>query len=348
MDPLVVLIVAVVFTLLVSATCSLMEAALYAVPLPHVRLLAEQELRSGKQLLEFKEDIGRPIAAILILNTISNTGGASIAGWAGARVFSEYGVLGFSVIFVLCILYFSEIFPKTIGVQYARQVSQVMAIPLGILVRVMGPIIDLSQYAARKFGGESVQPAISEEEVRSMASLGQEEGVLEDLEGSIITNVLGLDQLMVKDVLTPRVVVFRVPASRTIAEVKGEIEEWTFSRVPLCTEENEDDLKLYVTQRDLYREIMKGNDEATLESLGRPLAIVPELMRVDKLLLQMFENREHLCAVVDEHGGLAGIITLEDIIEELVGQEIVDEYDTVSDLRTFARLLRYVRNKKKK
>lgn len=347
MDPLFVLIIVVVLTLLISATCSLMEAALYAVPLPHVRLLAEQELRSGKKLLEFKEDIGRPIAAILILNTISNTGGASIAGWAGAQVFSQSGVVGFSILFVLCILFFSEIFPKTIGVQYARPVSQFVALPLGALVRVMGPLIDLSQFLSRKFGGDSVQPAISEEEVRSMANLGLEEGVLEDLEGSIITNVLGLDQLFVKDVLTPRVVVFRVPEARTLGEVRRDIEEWNFTRVPLFAEENQDDLKTYVIQRDVLRELMKGNDEKTLGSLGRPLTTVPELMRVDKLLLQMFENREHLCAVVDEHGGLAGIITLEDIIEEIVGQEIVDEYDTVSDLRTFARLLRYVRNKKR-
>ena len=151
--------------------------------------------------------------------------------------------------------------------------------------------------------------------------------------------------------MTPRVVVFRKERGRLLSELREEIIEWSFSRVPLYNENKPDDLPSYVLQRDIYRELLSTNQkgvdqkEPCLKDLERPLETVPTLLRVDKLLLRMFTNREHVCAVVDEHGGLAGIVTLEDIIEEIVGREIVDEYDTVSDLRTYAKIANLIRVK---
>lgn len=325
-----------------------MEASLYAVPLSHVRTLEEKGLRAGRILSRFKTDIGRPIAAILILNTISNTGGASLAGWAGGKVLSETGAVIFSILFVVAILYCSEILPKTVGVIYAKQVSQMLALPLDFLVRALSPFIHLSEFINRRIKGAEVSVSVSEEEVRALAALGAEEGTLQHLEGSVITNVLGLDELMVKDILTPRVVVFRLNEEVSLRDVRGEIGQWNFSRVPLFREDKPDDLHSYVTQRDIYRELLNGNDDMQLKALARPLETVPELLKVDILLLRMFEKKEHILAVVDEHGGLAGIVTLEDIIEEIVGREIVDEYDTVSDLRTFARVLNFMKSRKRR
>jgi CBS domain containing-hemolysin-like protein len=348
MDPIIFLVFAVTLTISVSAFCSVMEASLYAVPLSYVKTLEEQGIRAGKILSRFKTDIGRPITAILILNTIANTGGASLAGWAGGRVLSESGAVIFSVMFVIGILYLSEIVPKTIGVTYSRQMSRVFAVPLDVLVRFMSPFIAISQFVNRRLQGENASVRVSEEEVRALATLGAEEGSLERFEGSIITNVLALDDLLVRDILTPRVVVFRLNEAMRIGELRTGIDEWNFSRVPLYQEERPDDLHAYVTQRDIYRELLAGKNDITLTSISRPLETVPELLRVDTLLLRMFEKKEHILAVVDEHGSLAGIVTLEDIIEEIVGREIVDEYDSVSDLRTFARVLSFMKSRKRK
>lgn len=324
-----------------------MEAALYAVPLSHVRVLAETGSKSGIILLRFKNDMGTPIAAILILNTIANTGGASIAGWAGAALFSEGVLILFSCCFVLAILYLSEIVPKIIGVSYSKVVATAVATPLYYLIKLLGPLVAFSRVISRKIEGVDDEPSVSHEELLSLTALGTEEGAIDHFEGSVISNVIGLDQVCVRDILTPRVVVFRLPAATPIGELKDDIAEWSFSRVPIYSEDDPDHLSGYVNQRDIFRALLRGEDSKALEDLSRPLKAVPELIRADKLLLQFFEDKDHICTVVDEHGGLAGIITLEDIIEEIVGQEIVDEYDAVSDMRTLARIMRVIRGRKR-
>jgi CBS domain containing-hemolysin-like protein len=324
-----------------------MEATLYAVPLPHVRHMAESGARRGKILLDFKSNIQRPIAAILILNTAANTMGAAVAGWAVAQLYGESGLLIFSILFTLTILYCSEILPKVIGVVYSRQIAGIIAYPLAILIKLLIPLIAVSNLISSFLSKEAAsQPKVSLDEVISMAALGTEEGALDRFEGSVITNVIGLDKLLVREVLTPRVVVFRLDQEIKLDGLKESIANWRHSRVPIFSESDPDHLTGYVNQRDIFRELIRGNTNLRLSDLARPLKAVPELMSVDKLLLQMFEEKEQICAVVDEHGGLAGIITMEDIIEEVVGREIVDEYDAVSDLRTFAQVLRFARQRK--
>lgn len=348
MDPFFILISSIVGTIVISACCSLTEAALYAVPLAHVRHLSEAGSRSAKILLKQKKQMWRPISAILILNTLANTGGATLAGWAAAQIYHQRGTAIISIVLVFAILYFSEIIPKTIGVAYCRPIALFAARPVQLVSRVLAPLIALSRFLASRFGNSDSQPLVSQEEVLTMAAIGTEEGALDNLEGSVIANVIGLDRLLVRDILTPRVVVFRLEENTTIGSIQADLASWNFSRVPLYSEEDPDVLRSYVTQRDIYREALQGNTDIQLRELSRPLDTVPELVRADKLLLQMFEKKEHICAVVDEHGSLAGIITLEDIIEEIVGKEIVDEYDTVSDLRTFARIMRAIRIKRRR
>lgn len=339
---LYVLIFTILFAVVSSAICSVMEAALYAVPVPLVKHLADQGTRRGKVLLQLKSNIERPITAILILNTIANTAGASVAGWAygevwGAR-FGELGLLAFSSIFIALILIFSEITPKILGVVYCRKIAPVIALPLYWLTKLFTLPIGVAAVISSRLRPENEAPTISYEEVLSMAQLGTEEGALDHFEGSIIKNVIGLDQLLVRDVLTPRVVVLRLNENLTLSEIANQVLDWNHSRVPLYAEDEPDHLKSYVNQRDIFRKLLTDEKDVKLKDVARPLEVVPELMRVDKLLLKMFERREQICAVVDEHGSLAGIITLEDLIEELLGREIVDEYDAVSDLRLFARL----------
>lgn len=335
---MLLLFIVVGLSISVSALCSLTEASLFSVPLPHVKHLADKGSKQGKILLKFKNEIGPPISAVLILNTIANTLGAAMAG----AIVSPYGekvVIGFSIFYTVLILAFSEIVPKQVGTNYARQTAVLVAFPLLVLTRLLRPLIVLTEFIARYVGPGSASPSISEHEVLSMAKLGREEGVLDHLEGSVIRNVVGLDRRLVKDVLTPRVVVFRLEENTKLADLREEIMGWSHTRVPLFPEENPDSISRYVIQRDLFRSLLSGGEEKTLKDMSRPLRTVTEFMRTDKLLLQMFETRESMCSVVDEHGAFAGIVTLEDIMEEIVGREIVDEYDLVSDLRSYAQIL---------
>jgi len=344
---LYLLVITVILSVGTSAFCSVMEAALYAVPLAHVKYLADSGSSSGKILLDFKENISRPIAAILILNTIANTAGAAVAGGVVVELYGEPGVAVFSVVFTLMILYFSEITPKQIGVSYCRLIAPLMTYPLLFFTRVFAPLVAVSEFVSKLLSKGSQEQKVSQEEVVSMAQLGTEEGVLDRLEGSVIRNVIGLDRLTPHDILTPRVVVSRLDESMQVGEVLETISGWEHSRVPLYVECEPDMVTHYVLQRDIYRALLEGDKSRLLKEFARELKVIPEYMRLDKLIVEMFRDGEHICSVIDEHGGFAGIVTLEDIIEEVVGREIVDEYDKVKDLRSYAKTLHSQKQKRR-
>lgn len=345
---LVLLIIVVVLSVVTSGVCSLTEAAFYAVPHGFLTHRAESGSKAARLLLRLKDNISQPISAILILNTVANTAGAAIAGWAAAEVFGSSIVILFSLMFTLAILYFSEIIPKYIGNLFCKPVALAVAYPLYFLILLFRPLILISDFISKMIRTSGDQLTVTTEEISSIAATGAEEGALDHFEGSVIANVIGLDKTLVRDVLTPRIVVQRLSADTLVGEVKDDINNWHFSRIPIHTPDQPDNLVGYVTQRDIFSALLREAYDKSLRDLARPLKVVPDLMRVDKLLLEMFSERELICAVVDEHGSLAGIITLEDIIEEIVGREIVDEYDSVSDLRTFAKLMGYSRKRSKR
>lgn len=330
-------IIVCVVTVACSSIFSLIEATLYAVPYPYVRHLAEEGIPSGKVLVRLKEDISRPISAILILNTVTNTVGAAVGGWAAVELYDERALLVFSVVFTLLILFFGEIIPKFVAVVHCRTIARVVAYPLLFFVKILSPLIFITQLIARRIGSRTGREKTFEEEIISMASIGRAEGLIGAFEGSVIENILELDQILVREILTPRIVVFRAPVTKTVAEVENDLPQWGFTRVPLHPVDSPDRLTSYVVQRDIYRELLAGRRDTTLEQLARPLVTVPDLMSTERLMQFMFEKRENICAVVDEHGALAGIVTLEDVIEEVIGREIVGEYDPVSDMRGLAQ-----------
>ncbi len=344
-----ILVFAIATSLMVSFLCSLCEAVLLSIPVSYLKRISDEGSKSGKILLAMKSDLGRPISGILILNTISNSAGPAIAGAIVANLYGEVGIVIFSAVITVLTLVIAEMLPKIIGVNYGKNLAKVLGHPLQMMVTVLAPLIWIFKGISKRIQqDEAGQPSVSLDELISLTTLGQQEGAIDEFEGSVITNVIGLDKLLVKDVHTPRVVVFRIAGHQTLGEVEKQLATWTFSRVPTYNAEDEDHLTGYVIQRDIYRELLSGNRDKTLREMARPLHTVPELMRVDVLALQMFERKEQICAVVDEHGGLSGIITLEDIIEEVIGHEIVDEYDAVSDLRTFAKFLKYAKTNVKK
>lgn len=323
------LITVVLVSLTVSALCSLTEAALYSVPMAYVRHLAESGSKAGASLLRFKQDMTMPISAVLLLNTIANTAGPAFGAGIVGDIYGDRAVLLFALGMTVLVLLLSEIFPKIIGVTFAKPVAHAMALPLQLMILIFYPFIRLLRIFSNAIQPQQEEPSVSRQEVLTMAAMGAEEGTIDDLEGRVIENVIELDQVLVRDIMTPRVKVFRALEDASLASLEHELPDWAYTRIPLHKAGDPDQLTGYVRQRDVFREILYGKRDALLREIARPLRTVTELLAVDKLLLQMIGSKEHMYAVVDEYGTLAGVVTLEDAIEQIVGREISDEYDVL-------------------
>ena len=329
-------LVSVAVVLVVSAACSLSEAALYSVRMPYVRQLADAGSAAGPVLARFKRNMERPITAILILNTVANTAGASVAGAQARQLFGEAAILWFSAIFTVAVLLFSEILPKVAGVTYRRAVARAVSLPLDAAVRALTPLVWLAQQAAKIFPRGDA-PEASEEEVYQLAMLSAEEGSILPQEAELVRNVLRLNDVTAKEIMTPRTVVFKLDASRTVAEVADEVERLPHSRIPIHAPGDPEGWIGQVMKEDVLASMARDEFALRLEALKKPLGYIPETAPGHRLLNAFLRRRAHLLAVVDEYGGIAGVVTLEDVMESLLGEEIVDETDTVVDLQQAAR-----------
>ena len=328
------LILAVFFALFISALCSLTETTLYSVTWAHIEKLRQKGNKSGKLLYQMRRHVDRPIAAVLTLNTIANTAGSAIAGAAFMAVFGAEYMGVFAAVFTVLVLVLGEIIPKTLGVAYANSVGTIIAAPLALLTRLFRPIIWLSGLLTRLIT-PATRTQISEDDIRAVASLSRQAGGIQPFEERTIRNILSLDGKRVRDIMTPRTVVFSLPAGMSLQAACADAQVWHFSRIPVYDENNED-LVGMVERRTLGQRVAAGGS-GTLADLMRPLRYVPESLTLDKLLQEFLNGRTHLFAVLDEYGGLAGVVSLEDVMEEILGREIVDESDAVADLRALAR-----------
>ncbi|RJP19253.1 MAG: HlyC/CorC family transporter [Candidatus Omnitrophota bacterium] len=333
------LLVVILVSLTVSFVCSLMEAALFTLPLSAAQSMADQYKQRGHILVRFKKDIGYPISAILILNTVAHTIGAAISGALVDKLYGEPALVWFSIVFTFLILYLSEIIPKQIGAVYYKPVSLWFAVPLALLIKLFYPLILTTNWVSKLVKRGTNEPMISEQEILSMTKIGSEEGVLDILESAVIRNIVLLDRITVKQALTPRAVVFKLAENTVLQDIRNSIGEWNHTRIPLYSPTSPDTITGYVNQRDLLRELIRDSSTKTVNEFKRPLKTVPESMPMDRLFANLIESREPIRSVVDEYGVFAGIVTMEDVIEEIVGKEIVDEYDIVRDLRAYARAL---------
>ena len=333
---MVELIVAVSFAVLISGLCSLFEAVLYSVPIGHVESLAENGHKSGVILRALRRDVDRPIAAILSLNTIANTAGAAIAGAAAANFFGQAWVGWFSASFTMAILILSEVIPKTAGVVYSRPLARVIARPLNVLVVVFRPFIWLTSLFTRMMAAGHQENQVSPEELVIMTRLGMQTGVIEADEAKVIQNILSLESKSVRDIMTPRTVMLSLGGRLSADEAREKAGVLDYSRVPVYDKDAEDVVGVML-RRDLLTATAEDRGQVRLEEIMRPVDFVVESLSLNRLLRMFMERREHLLMVVDEFGGLAGLVTLEDVLEEILGQEIVDEFDTVTDLRELAR-----------
>ena len=340
MTELVIVIVAVIF---ISAMCSLFEAVLYSVPISHIETLAQNNKRSGLILRKLRQNVDRPISAILSLNTIANTGGVSLAGILFASAVLGEKAIGessagivFSASFTFAILFLSELLPKTIGVVYARPISSFIARPLQLLVWIFIPFIMLSRLAPRLVAKEQKEQDISDEELISLARLGRRIGALDPTEAGVIQNILSLKTKTARDVMTPRTVVFSLHDELTVEETRNQRGIWAYSRIPVYEKDYEDIVGI-VLRRDVLAALTDNRENSKLSDLMRPVHFVVESHTLDHILKTFLERRQHLFVVIDEYGGFAGVLSLEDVLEEILGTEIVDESDRVEDLRELAR-----------
>jgi CBS domain containing-hemolysin-like protein len=330
------LTVVVGLVVLTSGACSLFEAVLYSAPLAEIDALERAGRPSGAILRRLRSQVDRPIAAILSLNTVANTGGAALAGAIAARVLGSVSIGYFSAAFTLAILLFSEIIPKTTGVVYARRLAGPLARPIEILVLVFTPVIWLSRGVTRLVASGHQAERVSDEDLLLMVRQGLRSGDLKPHEADVISNVLTLEGKTASQVMTPRTVVFALPTSTSLADAAGNGQLLQHSRVPVY-DDDPDDVVGIIHRRDILQAAAKDEFDTALDQLMRPVHFVVEGAKLDQLLRAFLEQRQHLMVVTDEFGTVSGIVTLEDVLEEILGREIVDEFDQVADLRAFAR-----------
>lgn len=331
---------ALIFTVLlaasISALCSITEAMLYSVPWTHIEKMREKGSRAGQWLYAMRSNVDQPISAVLTLNTVANTAGASVAGALAASALGQDLVPYFAAAFTVLILLAGEILPKTFGVVYAAPLSGILAYFLKGLIFLFWPVTWVSGFITRLITPPTSGPEATEDDIRVMASLSRKTGGIQAYEETAIRNILALDQKRVHDVMTPRTVVFSLPADATVQDAYGNKNFWHFSRIPVYADDNEDVVGL-VSRRDVALHISEKQGTVRLGDIMKPVHFVQESQTLDKVLAEFLEARQHLFAVLDEYGGLAGVISLEDVLEEMLGREIVDESDVVADMREAAR-----------
>jgi CBS domain containing-hemolysin-like protein len=327
----------VALAVVVSFFCSITEAAFYSFPMSGVERLRKEGKKSGEILHALRLDVEKPITAILTLNTAAATAGAAVSGAAAVQVFGETSLALFTAAFTLLILLLGEIVPKTAGVAYARQLAPALAKPLMVMVWLCLPVIWLFGRLMRAIRSRKTGPEADEDDIRALVTLTRQQGVLKPYEESAIRNILALDNKRTGEIMTPRTVVFSLSASMTVGEAMAACKTWPHTRVPVYEGEDAEDVVGVVHRRQIFEAAANDRELATLGALMKPVRFVSENVTLDKLLRNLLESRMHLFVVLDEYGGMAGVVTLEDVLEELLGTEIVDETDEVVDMRELAR-----------
>jgi CBS domain containing-hemolysin-like protein len=335
------LILTVIVVILLSSFCSLSEAALYSVPMTHVESLAHAGSASGKALQRLRGNMERPIAALLSLNTIANTAGATLAGALADRALGSRWIGLFTAALTLAILLVSEIVPKTAGVQFSRSLAPLVARPVEWMVRLLYPLVWLSSWVTRHIRSGSGEATVSEDEIAVMTRLGLRQGAIDEDEAKVIHNILDLEKRTVRDALTPRTSIFALPAAVTVGEVRRDERVLTHSRIPVYFK-GLDDIGGVVHRRDVLKAMADDHFEVTIGELMRPVHFVRSKLPLNRALNLFLSRGEHLFIALDDFGGTAGVITLEDVLEEILGKEIVDEFDEeAADLRALAEKRRH-------
>jgi len=326
-----------------SFLCSIWEAVLLSIPPSFVAALVKEQTPLGRRLGRFKEDIDRPLAAILTLNTIAHTVGAIGVGAQAARMFSDAHLWGVNVavvivptVMTLAILILSEIIPKTLGATYWRHLVGFTVRAVTMTIYALYPLVVLSQLITRKLKGDSTRSVLNRSEFSAMAESITAQGVLKKHEFGMIKNLLDFESVRARDVMTPRTMMVAADESRTIAAFNEANPSLRVSRIPVF-DGSIDRITGFVIRADILARLVADQDNLLLKELKRPIVMVPEDALLPDIFNVLIEKRAHIAIVVNAFGGTAGVLTMEDVVETLLGLEIVDEFDHTADLQLLAR-----------
>ncbi len=320
----------------VSFLCSILEAVLLSVTPSHVARLQHERPATGQRLHRLKTNIDRPLAAILSLNTIAHTVGAAGVGAEAQRLWGS-GVLAItSALLTLLILFLSEIIPKTLGAMYWSRLTGFVSAVLPPLIIVQLPLVWLSEMLTRFMKRGHTADRLSRQEFAALARLGAEQGVFDASEMRVLKGLLRFRSLTASDVMTPRTVVHSLDERTTVRDAIADRRSMIFSRIPVW-EGSPDHVVGYVLKDHLLLEAARDRHEKPVRELARPALVVPTTLSLPGVFERMLDEGEHIAVVLDEYGGLDGVVTMEDVVETLIGLEIVDETDSVEDMRAMAR-----------
>jgi CBS domain containing-hemolysin-like protein len=326
----------IVFVLCVSFIASLMEAVILSTNPAFAALMVERKKPYGLLLERHLENIGRPLSAILTINTITNIVGSSLIAYRVQQMFGETLLTVFSGFLGFFVLIFCEVIPKSLGANHWKSLAPISAYIIQVMIFLVYPAVWTIEFVSLRLKQKQEQPEVSRDELIMTAQIGAEEGTLKTKESNIIKNLLMLDKIFISDIMTPRTVLFAIEDTETVEAVFDKYKPIRFSRIPVY-HENLDNI-IGMTSRYKILEALSHDDQHNkkIGELLAPIATVSERMHVSQLLDFFIKEKEHLALAIDEYGVVTGLVTLEDAIETLLGVEIVDEYDNVEDMRKYA------------
>ena len=325
----------------VSFLCSLWEAVLLSVTPSYAQVQLREGRKTGRLLQTFKENIDRPLAAILTLNTIAHTVGAIGVGDQAAKIWADANPLitglAVPVLMTIGILVLSELIPKTLGANYWQELAPFTVKSLRLVINLLAPLVWFSQFVTRALKKDKDKSVFSRLDFLAMAELGAQQGVFGRQESHFIANLLRFEAVQAKDIMTPRTVVVAAPEDRSIEAFRKEEQNMRFSRIPVYEQESKDQVTGYVRKDEVLARLVDEEGGGTLADIRRDILAIAESFPIPELFNHFLEKREHIAVVLDDFGGMSGIVTMEDLIETLLGMEIMDELDKAEDMQALAR-----------
>ena len=329
------LLIFLLAALVISFLCSILEASLMSTPISYITLKEEEGLKAAVRFRQYKLDPSRPLAAILSLNTIANTIGAAGVGRQATMVFGSQWFGLVSAVTTILILVFSEIIPKTIGSSSWKSLTSFTANTIHVLIVVLYPIVVSVEFLQKLFSGGKSDISVSRDELGAMADVAEETGELEEDENEIIQNIINIDEIEAKDAMTPRVVAAIAPESMTIKKFYKDRRFLHHSRIPVYAD-NDEYITGYILRMDALQLMAEDKFDCKLSEIKREVSSFPEETTIDRIWDDMLRSKEQMAIIINEYGSFQGLLTMEDIIETVLGDEIVDERDVVVDMQQLA------------
>ena len=330
------LIIYFLSAVVISFICSILESVLLSVNMPYISVLEKERPSVGRLLKSHKQNINKSIASILILNTIANTLGAAVVGAQAETLYGTGAVFYVSIVLTFAILFFSEIIPKTIGAVYWKSLAPLAAYIIEIFIWITYPIIIMTLFITNRFKKNDDGMSLTREELLESTLMSEDRGVLDEKESDVIENILLLDKVKVKEILTPRTVVFGIDGNRTLKDIiENEPAIFKFSRIPVFNGSLETVTGIVMTKK-IFKYAIKDNS-LLLKEIQKDIFKINENIPVSMALDLLIKKKEHMFLVLDSYDQTEGIVTLEDCIETILGVEIVDESDSHADMREVAK-----------